>query len=201
MRFIYYTMLVILVVATLPLQLGIALIILLSSGSSAMFTQKRAGKDGKPFLLYKFRTMTVGAEKLQAKYQTMNEAHGPVFKIRDDPRFTPFGKFLSRTGLDELPQLLNVLKGDMALIGPRPLPVAEARKLTAWQKERQKILPGIISPWVLDGYHANSFDTWMKNDIAYMRRKNVFVDTVLFFRTIVFMVILLLRELHARIRS
>lgn len=194
-------MIIILVVATLPLQLGIALCILLISGSPALFTQKRVGKDGKPFLLFKFRTMTVGAQALQKKYRAMNEAHGPVFKIRDDPRFTPFGKFLSRTGLDELPQFLNVLKGDMALIGPRPLPVSEARKLTTWQKERQKILPGIISPWVLDGYHANSFDVWMKNDIAYMKRKNIFIDTVLFFRTVAFMGTLLWREVHERFLS
>ena len=195
MKYFYFVVLIALVVATLPLQLGIALCILLTSGTPALFTQKRTGKDGKPFRLYKFRTMIAGAEKMQTKYQTMNEAHGPVFKIRDDPRFTPFGKFLSRTGLDELPQLFNVLKGEMALIGPRPLPVSEARKLIVWQKERQKILPGIISPWVLDGYHANSFVSWMKNDIAYSKQKNIFTDIVLFFQTILFIRKLLMREL------
>jgi lipopolysaccharide/colanic/teichoic acid biosynthesis glycosyltransferase len=194
-------MIVIVILITLPIQIVIALCILVTSGWPVFYSQNRVGKGGKIFKLFKFRTMIVGAEKLQVKYRAMNEADGPVFKIRNDPRFTRFGKFLSRTGLDELPQLFNVLKGEMALIGPRPLPVSEASKLTSWQKERHSILPGIISPWVLDGYHANSFDSWMKNDISYSKKKNIFFDSILFIRTIAFMCTLLWREVRERVLS
>ena len=194
-------MLAVVIFVTLPLQIVIVLCILATSGWPVIYSQKRVGKKGNIFALYKFRTMIVGAEKMQTKYQAMNEADGPVFKIRDDPRFTPFGKFLSRTGLDELPQLFNVLKGEMALIGPRPLPVSEARKLTSWQKARNEILPGIISPWVLDGYHANSFDTWMRNDTAYSKSKNIASDAIIFIRTIVFLCYLFLREMRERFSS
>lgn len=139
--------------------------------------------------------MKRNADRLQGSYKKFNEADGPVFKIHNDPRFTPFGKFLSHTGLDELPQLWNVLIGNMSLIGPRPLPVAEAKKLKTWQKARHAIKPGIISPWVFEGYHQRSFDEWMKSDIAYAKNKSFFVDGELFFKSIVFITRLLWREI------
>lgn len=145
--------------------------------------------------MYKFRTMIIGADGLKKNLWKYNEADGPVFKIHDDPRFTPVGKFLSHTGLDELPQLWNVLKGDMALIGPRPLPVDEARKLTQWQRKRQTIKPGIISPWVLEGYHSRPFREWMKSDVFYVKRKTLWYDTVLCFRLLPYLTHLLLREI------
>jgi len=156
------------------------------------------GKNGKTFILYKFRTMVVGAERQQQRYKHLNEANGPAFKIRHDPRYTPFGKFLSHTGLDELPQLVNILNGDMALFGPRPLPVDEANKLTRWQQERHCIKPGIISPWILDGYHKKQFDDWMKSDLAYVKNKSFVYDLKLFIRSIVFMVRLIMVELWCR---
>ncbi len=179
----------------LPLILVIAIINIGLSGFPVFYKQKRMGLEGKPFTLYKFRTMHAGAEKLQKNYRKFNEAVGPIFKIRNDPRFTSFGKFLSHTGLDELPQLLNVLKGGMALIGPRPLPVDEAKKLKSWQKKRSDIKPGIISPWIIDGYHSRSFDEWMRSDIDYVKAKSFSYDLKLTLRTAQLMLKLLFLEL------
>ncbi|MBI4062287.1 sugar transferase [Candidatus Gottesmanbacteria bacterium] len=184
-----------LLIFSLPVGGLISVGILLTSGFPILFTQKRVGKNGTQFILIKFRTMVQGSDRMQKDLQQRNEAGGPVFKIRNDPRFTPIGKFLSHTGLDELPQLWNVLRGDMALFGPRPLPVPEANKLKAWQKERYRIKPGIISPWILEGYHRTSFDDWMKSDIAYSKKKSVSYDLMLFVRSILFMLRLFAKEL------
>lgn len=164
-----------------------------------LYRQRRIGKDGKPFLMYKFRTMVPGAEAMQQKLRNRNEADGPVFKIHDDPRFTPIGRFLSHTGLDELPQLINVLKGDMALIGPRPLPVREAKRLKAWQWQRHMVKPGIISPWILEGYHRQSFEAWMRSDIEYAKKKNIWLDITIIFRTVALLGTLFMRELKSLI--
>ena len=160
-----------------------------------LYRQQRIGKGAQPFTMYKFRTMELGADAMQKKLLPRNEADGPVFKIRNDPRFTRIGKFLSHTGLDELPQFINVLRGEMAIIGPRPLPVAEAAKLKSWQKARHAIKPGIISPWVMEGYHSRPFDEWMKSDIRYVKEKSLWYDLVLFGRAMVFVGKLLVREI------
>jgi lipopolysaccharide/colanic/teichoic acid biosynthesis glycosyltransferase len=139
--------------------------------------------------------MVNDAESMQKKLYSLNEAHGPVFKLYNDPRYTRFGKFLAHTGLDELPQLYNVLVGDMALLGPRPLPVSEERKLKAWQKAREKIKPGIISPWILEGYHETTFDAWMRSDIDYIKKKSFWYNLQLFLRMIVYMVSLIGHEI------
>lgn len=131
--------------------------------------------------------MTLGAHTKQKKYVHLNEADGPVFKIRNDPRFTKIGRFISHIGLDELPQLINVLMGEMALIGPRPLPVDEEKKLKPWMKKREDILPGIISPWVLDGYHARSFKEWMRSDCEYAKTKSFRIDLILGVRAVGYM--------------
>ena len=151
--------------------------------------------------MYKFRTMKIDAEKLQKKLRNFNESDGPVFKIHNDPRFTQFGKFLSHTGLDELPQLWNVLKGDMAFIGPRPLPTDEARRLTKWQQRRHTIKPGIISPWILNGYHSKPFKAWMKSEIEYTKKKSVMYDTALVFRMIPYLGKLFIREMREQVQS
>jgi lipopolysaccharide/colanic/teichoic acid biosynthesis glycosyltransferase len=114
--------------------------------------------------------------------------------MRNDPRFTHFGKFLNHTGFDELPQLFNILFGTMALIGPRPLPVQEANKLKSWHHDREKILPGVISPWILEGYHQTTFDAWMKGDIEYTKRKSFAVDTRLFISFVKYWISLIARE-------
>ena len=191
----YLIFLLIFFVGTFPFQILIGVSIALSSGFPIFFLQKRMGKDGKPFVMYKFRTMKVGAENLQKQLQKRNEADGPVFKIHNDPRFTSIGRFLGHTGLDELPQLWNILRGEMALIGPRPLPIDEANKLTRWQKKRHSIKPGIISPWILDGYHSKSFSAWMKSDILYIQKKSIWYDIELCVKMIPYIFRLIIREL------
>lgn len=188
-----------LLLLSLPVALCIALGITLTSGLPVLFQQKRVGQGGRVFTIYKFRTMRKGAQEAQKQFMHRNEADGPVFKIHDDPRFTGIGEFLAHTGLDELPQLINVLKGGMALIGPRPLPVSEAAKLKPWQKERQKIKPGIISPWILEGYHAQTFDAWMKSDIAYTKKKSIPYDLALGGRALAFLVKLLVHEIATHV--
>jgi lipopolysaccharide/colanic/teichoic acid biosynthesis glycosyltransferase len=194
MKLLYTLFIYILLIISLPLFAAISLGIILTGGFPVLFVQTRTGKAGKPFQMYKFRTMITGAEMLQQKYRKLNTADGPVFKIRNDPRFTRIGKFLSHTGLDELPQLFNVIRGEMSLIGPRPLPVREADKLLPWMKEREIIKPGIISPWILEGYHSRTFEQWMKSDIVYARHKSWGTDIRITLRTIGFMLRLMLNE-------
>lgn len=152
-----------------PLAIVIAVVIMLDSKGSIIFKQKRVGKNGKEFFIYKFRTMFEGAEKLKRKYLKLNEADGPVFKINNDPRFTKVGKYLARTGLDELPQIINILKGEMSLVGPRPLPVVEAQKIDVKMRTvRESVLPGITSLWIVSGAHDLSFQEWMRLDKKYI---------------------------------
>lgn len=191
----YILFILFLVFLSTPLFISISFFVWFTSGFPIFFCQKRTGKDGIPFVMFKFRTMSPDAEKKQKIYKNKNEADGPVFKIHNDPRFTRMGKFLSHTGFDELPQLWNVLRGDMALFGPRPLPVDEAKHLFSWQKKRQVIKPGILSPWVLDGYHRRTFDEWMRDDCQYVQKKNFCYDVGLFFRSVLFMTKLLFREI------
>lgn len=180
MLYLYKFCIVLLIIVTLPIYIVISISILLTTGFPVFFLQKRIGKGGKEFTIFKFRTMILNAHDLQSDLIHLNEAHGPVFKITEDPRFTKVGRFINHTGLDELPQLWNVFFGTMALIGPRPLPTSEAKKLKQWQKAREKILPGIISPWVLEGYHSTPFNEWMKSDIAYVEKKSFFMTCTCF---------------------
>jgi len=144
--------------------------------------------------MYKFRTMCKNAEQIKKKYVQLNESKGPAFKIHNDPRFVGIGQFLSHTGLDELPQLWNVLLGNMALMGPRPLPLTEAKKLEPWMQERHMLLPGIISPAILTGKYHKNFDAWMKSDVIYVRSKSAGTDIPLFFNFLKFLARLMLRE-------
>ena len=198
MQILYWIFLISVFVIAAPLLVCIAVLVAVTSGLPVLFLQARVGKNGKLFTMYKFRTMVAGAERQQKKLRLRNEAHGPVFKLYDDPRYTRIGKFLAHTGLDELPQLYNVLRGDMAFLGPRPLPCAEEKKLTAWQKEREFIKPGIISPWILEGYHRTTFDAWMKSDIAYTKNKNFLYDLRLFLRMSRYMASLFRHEIAGR---
>lgn len=193
---IYYFFIFLLAVLLLPLLFTISVSILLFSGTPIIFSQKRTGLNGKTFTMYKFRTMKLNAGKLKNKYLQLNQADGPVFKIFADPRFTGIGRFLSHTGLDELPQLINIIKGEMALIGPRPLPVGEAKKLLSWQNNRSLIKPGIISPWIVNGYHSNKFSDWMKSDITYIKEKNIIRDIKLLIKTTKLFLRFLMREFN-----
>lgn len=163
-----------------PLFFIIGILIKLDSKGPIIFKQKRAGKNGKIFIIYKFRTMIEEAEKLKEKYNHLNEADGPVFKIRNDPRFTKVGKFFSHTGLDELPQLFNILKGDMSLVGPRPLPINEEEEINPQYRElRQSVKPGLISSWLLNGKHNVTFDHWMRLDIRDIKSSGIKNDLYL----------------------
>ena len=155
---VYSLFLYIVFIAALPVMGVVAILIWFIDGSPVLYRQRRVGLGGKPFTMLKFRTMKPGAERMKRYYQSRNQARGPVFKMYDDPRFTRTGKLLSHVGLDELPQLMNVIRGEMAIFGPRPLPIAEAKKLKPWMRERHAIKPGIISPWIFEGYHAKPFD-------------------------------------------
>lgn len=168
----------------LPFWCFIVLVIIVTSGPPIFFEQLRAGKDKKPFKIVKFRTMVSGSEKMQRNLERLNEVDGPVFKIKNDPRFTKFGKILSSTGLDEMPQLLNILRGEMSLIGPRPLPLAEFSRLTPTQKIRSEIKPGITSLWVVQGLHSLTFSEWMKLDRDYIRTASLKLDLKIIWRTV-----------------
>lgn len=167
-----------------PIFVLVGLVILIDSGWPIFFWQKRMGKDKKPFWIWKFRTMVKNAPQLQSKYSKLNEADGPVFKIRNDPRYTRFGKWLSWSGLDELPQLINVLKGEMALVGPRPLPIKEALKVPQKYTKRFEVLPGITSSWVASGAHNLSFKEWMELDLEYIKEQKLLNDIKIIAKTI-----------------
>jgi len=166
-----------------PLTVGIAIGTNLISNGPVIFKHKRVGKNGKEFTLIKFRTMRMGAEKEQKTLRYLNEVDGPVFKIRDDPRFVGIGSFLAKTGLDELPQLINVIRGEMSMVGPRPLPVSEAKKLTKAQKVRELVKPGMTSSWVVKGAHSLTFRKWMKLDQEYMRNADFGIDIQILIKT------------------
>lgn len=173
-----------------PVFLILYFLIKLTSKGPFLFRQKRLGKDKKPFVIYKIRTMVDKAEKY--KYKVKNQADGPVFKNYHDPRFTKIGKIISRFGIDELPQLLNILKGEMSFVGPRPLPVDEAKKIPKKYQKRFLVKPGIFSSWVAEGVFHNDFDYWMKLDLQDIENKNFWYDLSVFFRSIKFVIKLIL---------
>lgn len=170
--------------AWLPLMGLIALLIRLTSpGGPVIFIQYRTGKGGKRFAMYKFRSMVPNAEELKKKYAHLNELQWPDFKITNDPRITPLGKFLRKTSLDELPQLLNVFKGDMSLVGPRPTSFgADTYKL--WHTERLDVTPGITGLWQIAGRASLEFDDRLRLDIAYIERRSLWLDFNILLQTV-----------------
>jgi lipopolysaccharide/colanic/teichoic acid biosynthesis glycosyltransferase len=165
--------------------LGIIVVIirLTSPGAPAIFTQVRTGKGGKRFRMYKFRSMVPDAEALKEKYVNLNELQWPDFKITNDPRITKVGKVLRKTSLDELPQLINVLKDEMSLVGPRPTSFgAETYKL--WHTERLDVMPGMTGLWQILGRAQLEFDDRLRLDIAYIERAGIWFDINILFRTI-----------------
>lgn len=155
-----------------------------------IFVHERVGYAGMPFKMYKVRTMYPGADEDKSKYLDLNEADGPVFKIKNDPRYTKLGKVLADTGLDELPQLINVLRGEMAVVGPRPLPADEEKKIPLrWRQNRRTVKPGITSSWVVSGGHNLRFREWMELDMKDIRRKSFRYDAGIVLQTILAVVI------------
>lgn len=177
-----------LVLVTLPLWLPlitvIALIIRLTSpGAPVIFEQLRTGKGGRRFNMYKFRTMVPDAEELKSKYAYLNELQWPDFKITNDPRITPIGRFLRKTSLDELPQLFNILRGEMSLVGPRPTSFGpETYKL--WHTHRLDVMPGLTGLWQIIGRAQLEFDDRLRLDIAYIERACIWMDINILLRTV-----------------
>lgn len=183
-RFFDVLMSVIGLVVALPLFLGISLGILLTSGTPIIFKQKRLGYKKKPFTLYKFRTMYNGAEFDEQKHAKKNQAPEPMFKIFVDPRFVGIGAFLSKTGLDELPQLLNVCIGNMSLVGPRPLPVEQAKKLGSKWQFRFLVKPGIFSEWTVSKHRHRSEKDWIDLDKKTVQTGSILNDIFMISTTI-----------------
>ncbi len=148
------------------------------------FSQYRNGKDSKLFKMYKFRSMVHNAEELKNLLQDKNEMNGPVFKIKDDPRITRIGKFIRRTSLDELPQLFNVLKGDMSFVGPRPPLPKEVEQYNDYQMQRLSVKPGLTCYWQVSGRNNIDFDEWIELDLKYIKERNILLDLKLIFITI-----------------
>ena len=167
-----------------PLFIVIAIIIKLTSKGPVFFSQKRVGKYGREFDMYKFRSMVVNAEELKEKLAAQNEMTGPMFKMKDDPRVTKVGKFIRKTSLDELPQLWNVLKGDMSLVGPRPSLPKEVAQFEDWMHKRLEVKPGLTCYWQVSGRNNIDFEDWMKLDIRSVEEKNLWIDIKLIFKTV-----------------
>lgn len=172
-------------VAASPLMLLIAMAVKLTSRGPVFFTQERYGQNKERFRIYKFRTMVPGAEELQSSLESLNECRGPVFKIRRDPRVTPIGRLLRRTSLDELPQLLNVIRGEMSLVGPRPLPVRDVIRFDEPAYLRRfSIRPGITGLWQVSGRSEVPFDQWINLDLQYIDRWSMALDLTILARTV-----------------
>jgi exopolysaccharide biosynthesis polyprenyl glycosylphosphotransferase len=167
-----------------PLFVGVTAAIRLDSPGPVLFRQKRVGADGKVFICYMFRSMYEGAERLQEELEPLNEAAGPVFKIKDDPRVTPVGRFLRRWSLDELPQLVNVLRGEMSLVGPRPLPVRDFYRMEEAHKRRLGAVPGMTGYWQISGRSNLSFEEMVRLDLYYIENWSLSFDVKIILRTL-----------------
>jgi exopolysaccharide biosynthesis polyprenyl glycosylphosphotransferase len=167
-----------------PLLLAITIAVKLSSRGPVIYRSIRPGIAGKPFRCLKFRTMYEGAERLQAELEQLNEKSGAVFKIRRDPRVTPVGRLLRRWSLDELPQLVNVIRGEMSMVGPRPLPMRDFERLEDWHKKRYLVLPGITGLWQVSGRSELDFDDLVRLDFLYLERWSVLLDLSILLKTI-----------------
>lgn len=167
-----------------PVLLGTTIAIKLTSPGPVFFRQLRLGKDGKPFYMLKFRSMRRDAEALREELEQYNEADGPVFKMRNDPRITPVGRFIRKYSIDELPQLWHVLLGTMSLVGPRPPIPEEAASYEDWQRRRLTIKPGLTCIWQVQGRSDVTFEEWMRMDIEYIETRSILLDIKLLLLTI-----------------
>jgi exopolysaccharide biosynthesis polyprenyl glycosylphosphotransferase len=169
----------------MPLMLLAAAAIKLSSRGPVIYAQERCGINKRRFKMYKFRTMVVDADKLQASLEASNEAQGPVFKIKNDPRLTRIGRLLRKTSIDELPQLVNVIRGEMSLVGPRPLPLRDVHHFTRPSDMRRfSVRPGLTCLWQVSGRSNLGFNEWVKLDLAYIDAWSLALDFRILIRTI-----------------
>ncbi len=162
----------------------IALAVKLDSPGKVFFTQTRCGKGGRKFSMIKFRTMFSNAEELKREIKDLNEVDGPTFKITFDPRVTRVGKILRNTNLDEIPQLINVIKGEMSLIGPRPLAMDEMIYNPIWRDARLTVIPGLTGLWQVEAHTKAQFSEWIRHDLAYAKNASSSFDSKIFFRTL-----------------
>jgi len=176
----------ILLILTSPLFLLACLGIKLTMPGPVIFKQQRSGKNGRPFTMYKFRSMTTDAEMRRKELAAFNEMSGPVFKVCDDPRITPFGRWIRKLSIDELPQLVNVLFGDMSLVGPRPLPLYEVENFANdAQRRRLSVKPGLTCLWQISGRNkVQNFEDWVKLDLEYIDNWSIWLDIKILFKTI-----------------
>jgi len=167
-----------------PLLLVLAILVKLTSPGPVLFSQTRCGLGGRRFTLYKFRSMRADADLLREELAALNEVDGPVFKIRNDPRCTPVGRFMRKFSFDELPQLVNIVKGDMSFVGPRPPLPQEVEKYERWQRRRLRMQPGLTCLWALEGRSRLSFRRWMELDLEYIDHWSMALDWVILLKTI-----------------
>jgi lipopolysaccharide/colanic/teichoic acid biosynthesis glycosyltransferase len=177
--------LVLLVILALPLAV-VALVIKLTSPGPVFFRQQRSGLNGRPFTLYKFRTMVTNAEQLKDELAAMNEMSGPVFKVSNDPRVTGLGRWLRKYSVDEFPQLYNVLRGEMSLVGPRPLPVDEVKQFNDLaHRRRLSMRPGLTCLWQISGRNEiKDFREWVRLDLEYIDNWSLWLDLLILWRTV-----------------
>jgi lipopolysaccharide/colanic/teichoic acid biosynthesis glycosyltransferase len=167
-----------------PLLAVIAFAVAVSSRGGVIYRSVRPGIGSQPFSCFKFRTMRLGSDQVQADLESLNEASGALFKIRRDPRLTPVGRLLRRYSLDELPQLVNVLLGQMSLVGPRPLPLRDFEQLEEWHKKRYLVLPGMTGLWQVSGRAELDFDDLVRLDFLYLERWSIGLDLTILLKTI-----------------
>lgn len=171
-------------VFVIPIVPLIALMIKLDSPGPVFYRQDRIGRGGRPFRFYKFRSMYREADRGRAELESRNEQEGPVFKIKADPRITPVGQFLRRSSVDEIPQILNVLRGDMSIVGPRPPLPVEVARYQPWHRRRLDVKPGITCLWQIAGRSQIGFDEWMRLDMEYLRTRSLRTDLAIFLKTL-----------------
>jgi exopolysaccharide biosynthesis polyprenyl glycosylphosphotransferase len=177
--------LVALAIVAIPLLL-VAVLVKLTSPGPIFFRQQRSGLNGRPFILYKFRTMVTNAEQMKHELAAMNEMSGPVFKLTNDPRITPLGRFLRKFSIDEFPQLFNVLRGEMSLVGPRPLPVDEVKRFhDLAHRRRLSVKPGLTCLWQISGRNnVKDFKDWVRLDLEYIDNWSLWLDCKILCRTV-----------------
>jgi exopolysaccharide biosynthesis polyprenyl glycosylphosphotransferase len=183
-RVLDFVMALVALVVLSPLLLALAVLVKLTSRGPVLFSQMRCGLGGRRFTLYKFRSMRADADLLREELEALNEVDGPVFKIRNDPRCTPMGRFMRKFSLDELPQLVNILKGDMSFVGPRPPLPEEVEKYERWQRRRLRMQPGLTCLWALEGRSKLSFRRWMELDLEYIDHWSLSLDWKILLKTI-----------------
>lgn len=166
-----------------PVILIVIILIKIESEGSVIFSQDRVGLNGEIFKMYKFRSMVINAEEIKEKLVEKNEMSGPMFKMKNDPRITKVGKFIRKTSIDELPQLINIIKGDMSLVGPRPSLPKEVKEFKPWMLERLVVKPGLTCYWQVNGRNNIDFEDWMKLDIDYVHNRCIKVDVLLIVKT------------------